>query len=169
MRIIVMGVSGCGKTTFGVSLADRLRIPFIEGDTLHSARNIEKMSAGTPLTDDDRWPWLDAVGHELASLGNAVASCSALKRAYRDRLRGAAGGVYFVCLALPRTELERRMAQREGHFMPASLLDSQLATLELPTAEGDALIVDGTLPAAVAIETAVVWLAAASKLEGMRA
>lgn len=169
MRIIVMGVSGCGKTTFGMSLADRLRLPFIEGDSLHSERNIAKMSAGTPLADDDRWPWLDAVGHRLASQGSAVASCSALKRVYRDRLRAAAGGAHFVCLALPRSELERRMAQREGHFMPASLLDSQLATLELPTTEGDALTVDGTLPAAVAIEQAVSWLAAVSKLEGMRA
>lgn len=169
MRIIVMGVSGCGKTTFGLSLADRLRVPFIEGDTLHSQRNIARMSAGTPLTDADRWPWLDAVGHRLAEEGKAVASCSALKRIYRDRLRAAAGGAHFVCLALPRTELERRMAQREGHFMPASLLDSQLATLELPTAEDDALIVDGTLSATIAIEQVVSWLASASKLEGLHA
>lgn len=155
-----MGVSGCGKTTFGEALAGRLNLPFIEGDRLHPAANVAKMSAGTPLTDDDRWPWLDQVGVALAARGSAVASCSALRRAYRDRLRGAAGpALRFICLVLPRAELELRMRERRGHFMPPALLDSQLATFEPPTTgEDDVLVVDGTLPVAQGIEQAMHWL-----------
>jgi gluconokinase len=161
IRVIVMGVSGCGKTTFGEELADRLGQPFVEGDRLHPQANVAKMSAGIPLTDEDRWPWLDLVGTALAAKGDAVGSCSALRRVYRDRLRRAAGpALRFVCLMLPRDELERRMRERSGHFMPPALLDSQLATFEPPLEESDVLIVDGTLPVSQGVEQAKDWLRA---------
>lgn len=131
--IVVMGVSGCGKTSAGAELAARLGVAFIEGDTMHGPENIRKMSAGIPLDDDDRWPWLDRIGAALADAKGRglVVACSALKRSYRERLRGAAGsGLYFVFLTGSDETLRRRMAERTGHFMPASLLDSQLATLE---------------------------------------
>ncbi|NEY31783.1 AAA family ATPase [Streptomyces sp. PRKS01-65] len=130
--VVVMGVAGTGKTTIGPLLAARLGVPYAEGDDFHPAANIAKMSAGTPLTDDDRWPWLDAIGawaHERAGLGGVVSS-SALKRAYRDRLRAAAPGLVFVHLTGSRELIEDRMSQRQGHFMPTALLDSQFATLQ---------------------------------------
>jgi gluconokinase len=154
-----MGVSGCGKTTFGEALAARLDAPFVEGDRLHPADNVRKMSAGIPLDDGDRWPWLAQVAAALAAEARSVGSCSALKRVYRDRLRqGVGSSLRFVCLVLPRSELERRMNSRQGHFMPAGLLDSQLATFETPAAEGDALIVDGMAPLEESIEQVVAWL-----------
>lgn len=160
-RIIVMGVSGCGKTTFGEALASRLATPFVEGDRLHPAENVAKMSAGVPLTDADRWPWLDLVGAALRAGPDIVGSCSALKQIYRDRLRSAVGpSLRFVCLKLARAELERRMSARQGHFMPTTLLDSQLATFELPMAESDVLILDGTKTVALGIERAIEWLGA---------
>lgn len=127
-----MGVAGTGKTTIGPLLAARLGVPYAEGDDFHPQSNIAKMSAGTPLTDDDRWPWLDAIGdwaQERAGLGGVV-SCSALKRSYRDRLRAAAPGVVFVHLTGDRALIEDRMSHRQGHFMPTALLDSQFATLQ---------------------------------------
>lgn len=138
--VCVMGVSGSGKTSIGEELAARLGSAFLEGDRLHPAANVEKMAKGIPLTDDDRWPWLNAIGAEIGrhlAMGEGlVLSCSALKRAYRDRLRAAAGGrLAFVYLDGSRALLGRRMGAREGHFMPLSLLDSQLATLEVPTGE----------------------------------
>lgn len=158
--VIVMGVSGCGKTSVGVALAERLGLPFIEGDRLHPAANIAKMSAGIALQDADRWPWLDVIGGTLAANAyGAVASCSALKRVYRDRLRAAAGRpVAFVFLELSRIELERRMRLRQGHFMPATLLDSQLATLEPPTGEAGVLAVDGAAPLDDIVNAAALWL-----------
>ena len=140
LAVCVMGVSGSGKTSIGEGLAARLGYAFLEGDRLHPAANVEKMSKGIPLVDDDRWPWLDAIGAEsgrhLAAGEGLVLSCSALKRAYRDRLRKAAGGrLAFVYLDGSRALLRARMGAREGHFMPLSLLDSQLATLEVPTGE----------------------------------
>lgn len=145
--IVVMGVSGCGKTSVAEGLAASLGAAFIEGDSLHPAANVEKMSRGIPLTDEDRWPWLDAIGQVLAQAlgkdGSVVVSCSALKRAYRDRLRQAAGGALaFVFLKGSRELLVSRMAARQGHFMPASLLDSQLATLEDPSGEPGVVTVD---------------------------
>src|SRR6478735_8265634 len=127
--IIVMGVSGCGKSSVGERVAQAFRCDFVEGDSLHPAANIDKMSAGIPLTDDDRWPWLDEVGRRLSeshARGEVlVVSCSSLKKIYRDRLRAAAGGrLSFVFLEGPRSVLEARMSIRPGHFMPASLLDS---------------------------------------------
>ncbi|QGV81460.1 gluconokinase [Streptomyces ficellus] len=130
--VVVMGVAGTGKTTIGPLVAERLGVPYAEGDDFHPEANIAKMSAGVPLDDDDRWPWLDAIGrwaHGRAGLGGVVSS-SALKRAYRDRLRAAAPGVVFLHLTGDRTLIEERMAARKGHFMPTALLDSQFATLQ---------------------------------------
>ncbi|SMD13958.1 gluconokinase [Rhizobium sp. RU36D] len=138
--IIVMGVSGCGKSSVGALLAERLSLPFIEGDVLHPESNVKKMAEGTPLTDEDRWPWLDIIGQELSaalSRGEGIIiSCSALKKIYRDHLRKAAGGrLSFVFLEGTPELLAERMGARKGHFMPTSLLTSQLATLEVPTGE----------------------------------
>lgn len=130
--VVIMGVAGTGKTTIGPLLAARFDVPYAEGDDFHPQANIDKMTAGTPLTDDDRRPWLDAIGawaHERAGLGGVV-SCSALKRSYRDRLRAAAPGVVFVHLTGDRALIEDRMSHRQGHFMPTALLDSQFATLQ---------------------------------------
>ncbi|MEG3629263.1 gluconokinase [Streptomyces poriticola] len=130
--VVVMGVAGTGKTTVGPLLAARLGVPYAEGDDFHPPANIAKMSAGTPLTDDDRWPWLDAIGawaHGRAGLGGVVSS-SALKRSYRDRLRAAAPGLVFVHLTGSRELIAERMSHRQGHFMPTALLDSQFATLQ---------------------------------------
>ncbi|MFF7869466.1 gluconokinase [Streptomyces qaidamensis] len=137
--VVVMGVAGTGKTTIGPLLAARLGVPYAEGDDFHPPANIAKMSSGTPLTDEDRLPWLDAIGewaHGRAGLGGVV-SCSALKRSYRDRLRAAAPGVVFVHLTGDRALIEDRMSHRQGHFMPTALLDSQFATLQ-PLAEDEA-------------------------------
>ncbi|MDT0437520.1 MULTISPECIES: gluconokinase [Streptomyces] len=146
--VVVMGVAGTGKTTIGPLLAARLGVPYAEGDDFHPPANIAKMSAGTPLDDADRWPWLDAIGtwaHGRAGLGGVVSS-SALKRAYRDRLRAAAPDVVFVHLSGDRALIEERMAHRRGHFMPTALLDSQFATLQPLEADeaGVAVGVDGT-------------------------
>ncbi|MGW0825679.1 gluconokinase [Streptomyces sp. NPDC002845] len=130
--VVVMGVAGTGKTTVGPLLAARLGVPYAEGDDFHPEANIAKMSAGEPLDDADRWPWLDAIGtwaHDRAGLGGVV-SCSALKRSYRDRLRAAAPGLVFVHLTGDRELIEDRIAHRQGHFMPTALLDSQFATLQ---------------------------------------
>ncbi|MFG2981983.1 gluconokinase [Streptomyces sp. NPDC048258] len=141
--IVVMGVAGTGKTTVGRLLAEALTLPYAEGDFYHPAANVAKMSAGIPLDDADRWPWLDAVGDWIrgrAGLGGGVVSASALKRVYRDRLRAAAPRAVFVHLTGERPLIERRMAERTGHFMPATLLDSQFATLE-PLQEDEAGVV----------------------------
>ncbi len=145
--IIVMGVSGAGKSSVGEQLAHRLGCDFAEGDRLHPASNVEKMAKGIPLSDEDRWPWLDLVGEELRSAVTSgkslVLSCSALKRIYRERLREAAGGkLRFVFLKGSPELLEVRMGERTGHFMPLSLLHSQLATLETPEGEEGVVTVD---------------------------
>lgn len=130
--VCVMGVSAAGKSTVGAALADAIGVPFADADALHSEANRAKMAAGTPLTDDDRWPWLDAVGgrfHESADQG-LVMACSALRRIYRDRIRAVAPDVLFVHLHGSKDLLSQRAGARTDHFMPASLLDSQLATLE---------------------------------------
>lgn len=166
--IIVMGVSGCGKSSVGERLAGQLDLAFVEGDSLHPAGNVAKMAQGIPLTDDDRWPWLDLIGADLAAARRSgrglVISCSALKRVYRDRLRNAAGGdLAFVFLKGTPELLAMRMGARKGHFMPKSLLDSQLATLEVPTGEPGVVTVsiDQTLEAIV--EDAMQGLAAATE------
>lgn len=149
--LVVMGVSGCGKSSVGEAIAAHYGIPYIEGDAMHPPANIAKMSAGTPLNDEDRWPWLDALAERLkvesAVCGGAVATCSALKSAYRDRIQAGSGPqTRFIFLDSARQTLERNLAGRKGHFMPPSLLDSQLATLEAPYGEARAIIIDGNLP-----------------------
>ena len=141
--IVVMGVSGCGKSSLASALAARLNCPFIEGDDLHPPANIDKMRAGIPLDDTDRAPFLDAVGAALAAGTPSVASCSALKRAYRDRLRAHAGNLIFVLPEVSADALAWRMRNRPGHFMPPSLLESQLAALERPGRDERHVIVSG--------------------------
>ncbi len=162
-RLVVMGPSGSGKTTLAGALAQSLAWDFIEGDDLHPAANREKMRAGIALDDRDREPWLDAVGHALRSPGapGVVASCSALKRRYRDVLREAVPGLRFVLPVLPREVLASRLAGRTGHYMPAALLASQLATLEPPSPAEEVLCLDGTLPLARQVQQVIAWLAAA--------
>lgn len=141
--IVVMGVSGTGKSTIGRALAEALGLPFLEGDDLHPEGNVAKMARGIPLTDADRAPWLDRIAAELDE--PVVVACSALKRAYRDRLRLAAPDLVLVYLHGDRQLLASRMSQRDGHFMPTTLLDSQLATLEEPGADEETIPVDVAL------------------------
>ncbi|MEY4778791.1 MAG: hypothetical protein RLZZ607_104, partial [Pseudomonadota bacterium] len=132
----IMGVSGCGKSSVGAGLAARLGLNYRDGDDLHPPENVAKMRVGMPLTDADRWPWLDRVGQVLLAEAPVIVGCSALKRAYRDRIRTAAGGpVTFVHLAGSQEVIAARMALRQGHYMPLSLLESQFAALEPPAAE----------------------------------
>lgn len=137
MHIIVMGVSGSGKSTVGEKLAEALNLPFLEGDSLHPLSNVDKMVAGIPLQDEDRWPWLDQIGERLAAAHDGiVVSCSSLKKSYRDRMRAASGGsLMFVFLDGSFDVLHQHMGQRSGHFMPVKMLESQLATLESPVGE----------------------------------
>jgi gluconokinase len=129
--VVVMGVSASGKSTVGTALAQRLRVPFLDADGLHPAANIAKMAAGRPLDDSDRYPWLERVGTWLAGhRDGGVASCSALKRDYRDRLRAHSARVQFLYLRGSVELIERRLAGRSGHFMPPALLRSQFETLE---------------------------------------
>jgi gluconokinase len=153
MVIIVMGVSGVGKTAVGKALAGALGWRFVEGDELHPAGNVAKMAAGVPLTDEDRAPWLERlrqlISEALERGEDVVMTCSALRRSYRERLTVDPARIRWVYLKAPREVLSRRIMERTGHFMPPSLLDSQLATLEAPE---DALEVDvgtGTLPESV--------------------
>jgi carbohydrate kinase (thermoresistant glucokinase family) len=142
-----MGVSGSGKSTVGALLAAELNVPFVDADDLHPLANKAKMAAGTPLTDEDRWPWLALVGLALAQpTDGVVVACSALKRGYRDAIRAAAPDARFVYLEVPASVLAERMHNRVGHFMPASLLDSQLATLEPLQADEAGMTVPGDLP-----------------------
>lgn len=130
--LVVMGVSGSGKSTIGAAIAGRLRVPVEDADDLHPPANIEKMTAGIALDDDDRYPWLEAVGEWLARHAErgGVMGCSALKRKYRDQLRRHCPEVTFLHLEGTREVIARRQASRPGHFMPAALLDSQFKTLE---------------------------------------
>jgi gluconokinase len=146
MIIVVMGVCGCGKTTIAQKLATRTGSPFVEGDDLHPTANKKKMSSGVALGDDDRWSWLDAIAAKAATLSTknncVVVSCSALKRIYRQRLQCSNETTIFVHLTGVRSLLEQRMTGRHGHFMPAGLLDSQLATLEIPGPDENVLTLD---------------------------
>lgn len=158
LRVVVMGVSGCGKSSVGEALGALLGIPYFDGDDLHPAENVARMAAGEPLTDADRWPWLDRVAAVLAERAPVIVGCSALKRAYRDRIRAGAGGpVRFVHLAGSRALIEDRMAARTGHFMPAALLDSQFATLE-PPGPDEALTLDVAAPVEALAAEAAEWL-----------
>ena len=151
-RVVIMGVSGCGKSSVGAGLAARLGLNYRDGDDLHPPENVAKMRSGMPLTDADRWPWLDRVGQVLLAEAPVIVGCSALKRAYRDRIRTAAGGpVTFVHLAGSQEVIAARMALRQGHYMPLSLLDSQFAALEPPAAaEAITVSIDQPLEAIVA-------------------
>jgi gluconokinase len=151
--IVAMGVSGSGKSTVGAALAQRLRVPFADADDFHPAANIAKMTAGEALNDIDRHPWLEAIGEWLEAHRETggVMSCSALKRKYRDQLRHHTSEVEFLHLAGSREVIARRQASRPGHFMPASLLDSQFATLEplAPDERGQVVDVDQSIDAIV--------------------
>jgi gluconokinase len=145
-RFVVMGASGCGKSRIGAGFAAAKGLRFVDGDALHPAENIAKMSRGEPLTDADRAPWLRRVG-EVLSDDRVVIACSALKRSYRDLIRGAAGAeIVFLYLRGRRETLLARMTNREGHFMPPALLDSQLAILEEPEADEPHRVADIELP-----------------------
>jgi gluconokinase len=141
-----MGVSGSGKTTFGGAIARRLKFAFLDADDLHPPANVEKMSRGVPLDDDDRHPWLDLIAQRIRQWSSAersgVVACSALKRAYRDRLRAAHPDLILIYLHGERRVLRERMKSRHGHFMPTQLLDSQLATLEEPQQDEHAIRID---------------------------
>jgi gluconokinase len=140
-RFVMMGVSGCGKSTVGRGLAAALGLPFVEGDELHPPRNVERMRAGIALTDDDRGEWLDRVAAALAAApAGVVVSCSALKRGYRDRLRSAAPDLQLVHLHGPQALIAARLAARRDHYMPPSLLQSQFDALEPPGPDENALV-----------------------------
>ena len=144
-----MGVSGCGKSSVGMDLAARLGLEFVDGDDLHPPGNVRKMRLGEPLEDADRWPWLDRCGATLIQAeAGLVLACSALRRCYRDRLRltSRRPNLRFVCLATDPATLRSRMVQREGHFMPPSLLNSQLAALEPPEHDENALTLNAARP-----------------------
>jgi carbohydrate kinase (thermoresistant glucokinase family) len=145
-RIVVMGVSGCGKSRVGRALADALGLEFVEGDELHPPRNVQRMAAGTPLTDEDRLSWLHTLAARLAGAGapgrGMVVSCSALKRAYRDVLRTGAPDLRFVHLQGDKALIEQRLRLRVGHYMPPSLLQSQLDTLEPPGPDEAAIAIN---------------------------
>ena len=157
--VVVMGVTSCGKTVVGEGLAKKLGVAFIEGDKLHPAANVAKMSSGVPLTDEDRWPWLEEIGRSLAGTEGKIASCSALKRVYRERIAKAAGRpVAFVFLDGSRELLSQRINARKNHFMPPSLLDSQLKTLEPPGADENALRLNIADTVPVLVDKAASWL-----------
>lgn len=141
--VVVMGVSGTGKSSVAAGLARVLGVPWVDADSLHRPDAVARMRAGQPLGDEDRWPWLDRVGDSLANRTAApqgmVVACSALRRAYRDRLRAASPGLRFVFLDGPAALIRQRLEQRTGHYMPSTLLDSQLQTLEKPDASEPAV------------------------------
>lgn len=155
--IVVIGVCGSGKSTLGTSLAKHLRKPFLDADDFHPAANKNKMAQGIPLSDVDRWPWLDVLARALAvkgkEAGMAVAACSALRRSYRERLVLMAGEpIMFVMLEGSRELIAERLALRKGHFMPAAMLDSQLATLEPPHDDEQAVKLDIAQPMAAMVK-----------------
>jgi carbohydrate kinase (thermoresistant glucokinase family) len=163
MIVIVAGVSGSGKTTVGALLAGRLGWRFADADDFHPAANVEKMRAGIPLTDDDRWPWLRAIAawmdERIARGESAVVACSALKRSYRDLLLGGRPDAQMVLLAPDREMLARRLAARHGHFFPEQLLGTQFAALEPPEPEEHVLILIPTGDPQATVEEiiALVW------------
>lgn len=163
MVLIVMGVSGCGKSTLGALLAQALSCPFLEGDSFHVPEAVAKMRGGQPLTDEDRWPWLDRLGCATATAsetyGAAVSACSALRESYRERLRSAIGShVRFVLLENDREILLARIHNRPDHYMPAALLDSQIATLERPETDARTLILTTDVPPDMLRDRVLHWL-----------
>jgi gluconokinase len=164
--VVVMGVSGTGKSTIALGLADLLGFSFLEGDLLHSPANIEKMTRGVALTDADRLPWLQSIALRLAESArqdiSTVATCSALKRVYRDVIRAAAPGTFFLHLSAPFEVLEERMHSRAGHFMPTSLLQSQFGALEPLGRDECGVVVDVTGPPESVVATAAASIRGAS-------
>jgi gluconokinase len=148
--IVVIGPAGSGKSTVAAELGRRLGWPVADGDDFHPAASIEKMRLGQPLSDDDRLPWLAAIGRRIdeqaAANRPAIAACSALRRRYRDMLRDGRDGVWFACLDVSREELARRVGRRQGHFMPASLVEDQLKVLELLGSDEPGIVVDASQP-----------------------
>lgn len=143
--VVIMGVAGCGKSSFATALSQALEWPLIEGDEFHPPENVNKMRAGIALTDDDRAGWLDVLANELVQRGpRAVLTCSALKKSYRDRLRQSVQGLLFVHLDLTREQSIARVTQRPGHYFQPALVDSQFAALEKPMNEAGVLTVDAT-------------------------
>lgn len=161
-HVVVMGVSGSGKTTIGRGVAAATGFEFAEADEFHSRENIAKMEAGTPLTDGDRWPWLEDLAAWMEARSRAgvstVITCSALRRTYRDVLRDGPPSVDFLHLDGPAEVIEGRMSGREGHFMPPSLLQSQLDTLEALDPDESGIVLDLRRPPEELIEQAVTWL-----------
>jgi gluconokinase len=163
IRVVVMGVAGCGKSAVGQLIAAELGLPLIEGDDFHPAANVSKMQRGVPLTDEDRADWLTMLGQSLAChSGGAVLTCSALKASYRDSLRSAAAPLQFVYLRISEAESLRRVGQRAGHFYPTSLVASQFHALQDPTGEPGVLTLDGSAPLADLGQRAGEWLKARS-------
>ena len=160
--VVVMGVSASGKSSVGTRLAARLGVDFVDGDDLHPAANVDKMAAGQPLDDADRWPWLDAVGARLADASGQglVVACSALRRAYRDRIRASAPAVRFVYLDGSVETLAARARARTGHFMPQELLASQLATLEPLEPDEPGFALDVGAPVEQLVDAAIAGLEA---------
>ena len=168
--VVVMGVSGCGKSTVGQLLADRLGVPFVEGDALHPPENVERMARGIALTDEDRRGWLQALAQRIDAACDQqqqqqhhhqqglVVSCSALKRAYREVLRAASPTLAFVHLHGSQPVIAARLAARVGHYMPASLLPSQFQILEVPAPDELALTLDVSLPPDTLAEQAAAWV-----------
>lgn len=159
MHVVIMGVAGSGKTTLALELTRRLGWPYAEADDFHPRGNLAKMAAGVPLTDEDRWPWLEAIRDWLTGEARAgrstIVTCSALRLAYRDVLRQAEGRVRFVHLTADPALLSARLAQRSGHFMPAVLLPSQLATLETLVAGEDGVAIMADVPPDAVADRAV--------------
>jgi gluconokinase len=159
--IVIMGVSGCGKSSLGEAVAQATGLPLVEGDHHHSPANRDKMARGIALTDADRADWLATLADQLqARPDGAIVTCSALKRAYRDRLRQAAPGLRFVFLEIGKVEAQARVGARASHFFSTSLVDNQFATLESPVGEAGVLRLDATLPLAQLQTTVTAWLAA---------
>ena len=159
--IVVMGVSGCGKSTVATAVCERMGATFIEGDAFHPEQNVAKMRSGMPLTDADRQGWLERLGRELANAlavhETAALACSALKRSYRDMLRAALPGLGFVYLELSRDAAASRVSQRAGHYMPASLVDSQFRDLEPPVGEPRVLTVNAMNALSANVDEVEIW------------
>jgi gluconokinase len=164
VRVVVMGVAGCGKSAVGQLIAAMLGLPLIEGDDFHPANNVSKMQRGEALTDEDRADWLQTLGLELARHSEgAVLTCSALKGGYRESLRAAAGPLHFVYLQITEAESLRRVSRRAGHFYPPSLVASQFAALQDPSGEPGVLMLDGSASLEELGQRAAQWLTAASR------
>lgn len=165
MHLVVMGVSGVGKTTVGMALADALGWQYIEGDAFHPEANRRKMASGVALSDEDRWPWLDTLVEELDGCeGSAVLACSALKLRYRDRLRSSHLPIHFVWLEGSEELISERLSARKGHYMPPSLLRSQLDALEVPLADENVLHIGVDRPA----DTLIASILDALRLDALR-